>query len=339
MHPEAFHGERHLRRVGRRPFFEGWYVKLVSEDLTQRWAVIPGVFLGVDGAPREAFVQVLDGSTGNSWYHPYPAEEFHAASDSWDVTVGPNRFHPGGVHLDLPSLSGDVIFTTVLKPWPVTWAKPGIMGPYAWVPAMECYHGVVSFDHGLAGSLTAGGRTFELGHGIGYVEKDWGQAFPEGYVWMQTNHFGRRGMSLSASTAIIPWRKSSFRGFIVGLHVPQTGSSPVLHSFATHTGATTTLLEVDDGEVRWNLRARDGRTLEIRAQRTIDGDRPAAGLLHAPVRTEMHKRVEETLDAQVHIRFRHGDIEIVDTGLCAGLEVHGDIARLLGEKPRRTRGD
>lgn len=62
QHPEAFHGHGITRG-----FFEGWYVKLVSADRSQRWAVIPGIFRGLAGAAGEgegtrdeAFVQVLD---------------------------------------------------------------------------------------------------------------------------------------------------------------------------------------------------------------------------------------------------------------------------------------
>ncbi|NBR62536.1 MAG: hypothetical protein EBT86_13085, partial [Actinobacteria bacterium] len=78
LHPEGYHGNG--KGEG---FFEGWYVKLVSEDLTQRWAVIPGIFKGIDVADsqervsnHEAFIQVLDGSTGRSWFYSFPAEEF-----------------------------------------------------------------------------------------------------------------------------------------------------------------------------------------------------------------------------------------------------------------------
>ena len=58
--------------------------------------------------------------------------------------------------LDLPesSLRGRVDFVTGPDPWPVTLRSPGIMGWYAWVPVMETYHGVVSFGHDLAGSLS-----------------------------------------------------------------------------------------------------------------------------------------------------------------------------------------
>lgn len=316
MHPEAFHGQH--ERAG---FFEGWYVKLVSADRSQRWAVIPGVFLGLEGGD-EAFVQVLNGATGASTYVPFGRDQFTAASDRFDVQVGPNRFTSTGVDLDLPEagLRGSVRFTQPLSPWPVTLASPGIMGWYGWVPFMECYHGVVSFDHALNGVLEHDGQRLDFSGGRGYLEKDWGRAFPAGYVWMQTNHFSQPRVSLSASVALIPWLRGEFRGFIIGLWVDGT-----LHRFATHTGARTTSLAIDDEHVRWTVRSRRGVQLHLTAERR------RGGLLHAPIRTQMHRRVEETLDARVHVQLvsREGELLLDDTGECAGLEVHGDLERLL----------
>jgi hypothetical protein len=316
MHPEGFHGDGVSGG-----YFEGWYVKLVSADRTQRWAVIPGVFEGT-GSDAEAFVQVLDGSTGQSQYVRYDRAEFTASAEDLDVRVGPNRFTSAGVDLDLPEagLRGSVAFTSPLRPWPVRPWAPGIMGWYAWVPFMECYHGVVSFDHGLAGTLDHRGEPVVLDGGRGYLEKDWGQAFPAGYVWMQTNHFTRPGVCLTASVALIPWLRGEFRGFIVGIDLDGD-----LHRFATYTGARTTRLDIDDLHVTWTLRSRAGDVLELRAERR------RGGLLHAPVRTEMHRRVEETLDARVHVRLADaaGRVLLEDTGHCAGLEVHGDLDRLL----------
>jgi hypothetical protein len=314
LHPEGFHGGSVTSS-----YFEGWYVKLVTSDRSARFAVIPGVFLDPQGG-GEAFVQVLDGATGESWYHRYDVSEFGADDDRLNVRVGPNRFTEGGVVLDLPSLRGEIRYTTPLDPWPVSWRSPGVMGWYAWVPKMECKHGVVSFGHDLAGSLQHGDAITSFDGGRGYSEKDWGAAFPSAYVWMQTNHFTERGTCLTASVAMIPWVRSQFRGHIVGLlHRGE------LHRFATYTGASTTLLEIDDAEVRWHLRSRLGSVLELTA------DRPRGGLLHAPVRTEMHRRVEETLDASIHVRLldRSGRVLLDDVGGAGGLEVHGDLATLL----------
>jgi tocopherol cyclase len=315
--PEAFHGHG-----VRRGFFEGWYVKLVDAGQKSRWAIIPGVFRGRDGdhVTDEAFVQVLDGATGRSWYHRYEASDFVASDRRFDVRVGPNRFSSRGVHLDLPGLHGDVEFTSPFDPWPVTWRRPGIMGPYAWVPLMECYHGVVSFGHDLRGELDAEGVRQDFDGGRGYIEKDWGRAFPAGYVWMHSNHLtGAPESSLVASVAIIPWLRSSFRGFIVGLRLGRR-----LHSWATYNGSRERSLTIDDSHVRWSLEGPSG-VLELSAERV------RGGLLHAPIRTRMHERVEETLDATLHVRLTNSEGHLVldSTGTTAGLEVHGDLERLL----------
>jgi hypothetical protein len=36
------------------------------------------------------------------------------------------------------------------------------MGWYAWVPRMECYHGVLSFSHPLQGTLTLNGKVMDF---------------------------------------------------------------------------------------------------------------------------------------------------------------------------------
>lgn len=326
MHPAGFHGDGVDGG-----FFEGWYVKLVSRDRQHRIAVIPGVFLagkqpgGGEGSTDEAFVQVLDGTTGKSSYIRFDRDQFHANAGTFDVHVGENRFSSNGVVLNLPEagLSGDVRFSQPLQPWPVRPWSPGIMGWYAWVPRMECYHGVVSLDHGLSGSLTRNGTPVDMTGGRGYIEKDWGKAFPSGYVWMQSNHFSRPGISLTASTALIPWLTGEFRGFIVGVWL-----DGALHRFTTYRQSRTTHLSIDDEHVTWSLRSVRGMRLLLRAERR------RGGLLHAPIRTQMHRRVEETLDARVHVRLTdaRGRVLLEDVGEVAGLEVHGDLDRLLATK-------
>jgi tocopherol cyclase len=311
-HPEWYHGYQKAP-----PFFEGWYYKLIDPTEQHRYAVIPGIFLSHDPAKQHAFIQVLDGQTGKAAYFQFPASEFVAAQDDFDVRIGPNHFRADRIHLALEgeslALKGELRFSG-LTPWPVTWLAPGIMGPFGWLEFMECYHGVLSLDHSIHGSLTLEGRTLDFSGGSGYIEKDWGQSFPAGWVWMQTNHFDTPQVCLTASIAVIPFRVFSFAGFIVGFwHEEQ------LYRFTTYTGARVRKLGISDQMVDWVLE-NDLYTLEIRAQRA------RGGLLLEPNRVEMHRRVEETLNAAVDVQLtRRQDQRVLfhETGRNAGLEVQG----------------
>ncbi|WP_166869575.1 tocopherol cyclase family protein [Salinibacterium sp. ZJ70] len=316
-YPEAFHGHGIERG-----FFEGWYIKLVSADRRQRWAVIPGIFRGVgeDAERDEAFVQVLDGLTGRSWYHVFPVDAFRASDRRFEVEVAGNRFDSSGVTLELPQLRGRIDYTAPLDPFPVTWRAPGIMGWFGLVPKMECFHGIVSLGHPLAGELLVEGEPVSFDGGRGYIEKDWGSAFPAGYVWLASNHIDTDpDASLVASVATIPWMRRAFRGTIIALR-----HGDALHTWATWNRSTERRLEIDDSHVHWSVTGRAG-TLELTAERV------RGGLLHAPLRTAMHQRVEETLDARVHIRHTGADGRVLleGTGECAGLEVFGDTERML----------
>lgn len=319
LKPAAYHG--HEKEP---PFFEGWYFKLVDASGQHRYAVIPGIFLSDDPTRHHAFVQVLDGVTGRSTYHTYPPENFWTAEDTFDIRLGPNHFTSESLRLEIAApervVSGTLRLSG-LTPWPVSVSSPGIMGWYACVPFMECYHGVVSLDHSIAGTLTIDGRPLDFTAGRGYTEKDWGRSFPEAWVWFQTNHFEQPGISLTASIAIIPWVRQAFPGFIIGLWYE--GS---LYRLATYTGARIEVLDITGEEVMWVVR--DGQyRLEMLAQRA------AGGLIRAPTVTDMGRRIAETLDARVEVRLSttDGGREIYGgTGCYAGLEVSGDLDRLVG---------
>lgn len=320
MHPAWYHGHRQ-----KPPFFEGWYFKLIDAQERHKYAVIPGIFLSDDPAKQHAFVQVLDGVTGGSAYFTYPAEQLIAAEDDFDVRVGPNHFRADCISLNLSgdelALNGELNFEG-LSPWPVTVTSPGIMGWYSWVPIMECYHGVVSLDHRISGTLSLNGSPMDFGGGRGYIEKDWGQSFPSAWVWMQTNHFENPGTSLTASIAVIPLLGQKFPGCIIGLWHKQK-----LYRFAKYTGAKVEKLAVTDDHVTWVIRDNHYR-LEMLATRS------GGGLLHAPSRTEMHKRVMETLQSTIEVRLSDlnggRDATIFQgTGRNAGLEVQGDLTMML----------
>lgn len=327
--PAWYHGHHK-----KHSFFEGWYFKFVNAAGDRRYAVIPGIFLHKTAAESHCFIQVLDGMTGKSTYHRFPAAEFHTTRDEFDLQIEKNRFRVDSLtlHLDSAELSlhGELNFQG-LQPWPVKTFSPGVMGWYTFAPFMECYHGVLSLYHHVTGTLTINGEAVTFDGGVGYIEKDWGKAFPSGYIWMQTNHFEVPEVCLTASVAMIPWLGSSFRGHIVGFwHEGE------LYRFATYTGAKSKGLTLTDTHVHWELVGRTGTRKKRSLYRLeLDAERASGGLLKAPYRIGMLERVVESLTATVDVRLiditKGERLVFAGSGRYAGLEVAGDLSRLLDE--------
>lgn len=328
--PAAFHG------FGRRAdFFEGWYFKIVDRSEQRRYAIIPGVFLGKDGVDSHSFVQTLDGASGVTRYHRYPLEAFAAAPAAFDICIGANRFTAHGIELNIDRpeqrLMGRLAFDGV-TPWPVTWRSPGIMDWYSFAPFMECYHGVLSLDHAVAGQLIIDDKAVDFHGGRGYMEKDWGQAFPRAWIWMQSNHFAAAGVSLTASVARIPWLGTAFRGFIVGLLC-----QGALYRFASYTGAVIERLHVTENQVFWEMRgpvAHGGVRRLARLSLVAHRDEEGVDLLHAPMRTAMLQRVLESLTASVDVTLSvevgGRTVEVfAGRGRHAGLELGGNLEEIL----------
>jgi tocopherol cyclase len=318
FHPERYHG--HHKRP---PFFEGWYYKMVSASRQHRYAVIPGIFLSDDPDHHHAFIQVFDGLSGHATYHRFPASAFHAAQDGFHVRIGTNEFTQDRLCLDIADdqriVRGELAFNGVIG-WPITPLSPGIMGPFGWLSFMECYHGVLGLDHAVEGVLEVDGERIDFTAGRGYIEKDWGQSFPSGWVWMQSNHFTQPGTSLTASIANIPFMGTHFIGAIVGFW--HHGS---LHRFTTYLASKTERLHIDDQHVQWTLRNATHR-IDIRAERAD------ATPLPGPDKIEMGKRVPETLRSRIHVELtalRTGEVLFNDMGDCAGLEVAGEWEQLI----------
>jgi tocopherol cyclase len=323
--PENFHFHHVMKRGG--TYFEGWYFKLVDAEGIRPYAIIPGVFLGADA---HTFIQVLDGRDGTSAYHRFPLSEFYASQDSFDIRIGRSRFTRSGIILDIDAgetsaqnrVKGEIGFSS-WSGWPVTLPSPGVMGPYSFVPFMECNHGILSMDHALTGELSVNEVQTCMEGGRGYVEKDWGRGFPRGYVWAQSNHFSEEGISISASVAQIPWLTGAFRGYLIGFLLRGK-----LHRFTTYTGATIEYIDVDKNAYRLCVRDRKYR-LHLHAKRT------EGALLHAPYDKQMVERVSETMNSRIELRFetvKGGEMLFEGQGEHACLEVQGDINTILGAR-------
>jgi tocopherol cyclase len=301
--------------VGRKDnYFEGWYFKLVDAKLENMFAVIPGVSLKDHGS--HAFIQLLDGKQAESSYFNFNMEDFSYRKDRFRISIGKNIFSDGRMRLAIKrkdiSLKADIMFKNN-KGWPGKLISPGAMGWYSFVPFMECYHGVISMDHDLEGSLEINGNIIDLDGGKGYIEKDWGSSFPQGWIWLQSNNFDKDDpCSLMLSIAKIPWRGRSFTGFICGLLHKDD-----FYIMATYNGAVIENIhnQRDCGRIKIIISRRDLR-LEVDARKN------KSGKLASPIMGAMEGRINEGLDSVIRVDLFRKDKAIVsDTGRCGGLEM------------------
>lgn len=313
FHPEQFQGWGKTKR-----YFEGWYYKVVNANETKAFAFIPGIAMDENGN-QQAFIQVLDGNKRTAEYHKFNSNQFKPSVGKFELEIEDNFFSENTIQLNLPTVKGKLNFSSKV-PWPNSWYSPGIMGPYTFVPFMECYHGILSMDHEIQGELTNNGETIDFTNGRGYMEKDWGHSFPSAYFWMQTNHFSKSGISLKTSVANIPWLGSSFVGCIAGLWLNNK-----LYQFTTYNGSKLKKSFADNEKVELVMENKNFR-LEILAHRE------KVTKLASPISGFMDGRIEESMTSKIDVILFDKKTKVTllnDTGRNAALEVAGSIREIF----------
>jgi tocopherol cyclase len=375
LYPPSFQGS-----FKKNQYFEGWFCKHVTPleppattdhqtiDVTRTLsnpvesttlAVIPGISLGKD---PHSFIQVNIASgpeSGKSWYIRYPLEAADLNKKTFSVRIGTSAFSLNGMTLHIDEkdihIHGRIGYQNP-REFPVSLVGPGIMGWYRYVPAMECYHGLVSAHHELSGRVTLQSADysgeFDFTGGDGYIEKDWGKSFPSSWIWMQANSFqaGEQSIrqsirqsikqsikqsteesteksteesqtpnpvSFMLSLARIPWIGKSFPGFLGYVYYNNT-----YYPFATYTGARLEQVRVDHHQVTALVKAR-GFTLSIDAKRDDGAE------LIAPVAGAMTRTIKESIGAVITLTLEISTGETWEgTSHAAGLEVSGDMGEL-----------
>lgn len=311
--PHVFQGN--LRS---KSYFEGWYFKQVSADLQNVWSFIPGVSLTPAG--KTAFIQVIDGISGNTAWFDYPLETFRYDQVSMQVKVGNSWFTENGIHINIQQngyfITGELEFGN-LTTFPSSLLSPGIMGWYSFVPFMECKHGIVSVNHTLKGKLNLNGQETDFTGGKGYIEKDWGTSFPESWIWIHSNHFTEADASFMFSVAKIPWLGSYFTGHICYLY-----SGGKFYRFATYNGSKIKSLTWSGDLLSILIEGRK-HILEVHVTPNKGGH------LKAPVSGEMSRIIKESIDSTVVLKLTGKDDRIIfaGTGQRAGFEIIEKIVR------------
>jgi len=312
----------------RRKYFEGWYFKMVSADGSSILSVIPGISLSHNGEEQHAFIQIIDGKTANTFYYDFPIEDFAFSKERFAVRIGNNYFSENSLVLDIQndatSIIGSIQMSNQVHLTNNKKKKVGIMGWYRFAPFMQCYHGVVSLNHQLTGTITMDNETYNFENGVGYIEKDWGKSMPSSWVWLQSNNFNSDKTSFMLSVANIPWLGRSFTGFLgFFLH------NGTVQRFGTYTNANL-VMEASISDTIIIIISDKKFNYHIEAYRT------QSGLLKAPVKGSMDRRIAESIDATLKLIVTDKKTNIIfeENTSIAGLEIVGNIRKLVMDDKR-----
>lgn len=275
-----------------RNYFCGWYFRCQSDR--QVLAVIPSVHRTRDS--NFCTIQLITNSEAYNLHLPYSA--FQERDDH--ITIAGNHFSPDGIMLDIQSdafcASGCVKFGAF------TSLHYDIMGPFRFVPFMQCRHSVYSLHHTVNGELTINSVSYPLQNAIGYIEGDRGYSFPREYLWTQCS-FPRGAVMLSV--ADISMGKFHFTGVIGVVYLD--GKE---YRIATYLGAKAVRITPEE------IIIRQGKTTLTVSPHTTGGH-----ALLAPINGNMDRHIREQLSCTVHYRFeKNGKLLLDLDALNAALE-------------------
>lgn len=256
-------------------YFRGWYFKLQSPERTL--ALIPAEHRS--GRCDSCSLQIIgeSGVVGAV----FPGDAFRLYRDRFGVDLLGSRFDESGIRLGLRtdriSAEGEIRFGRF------TPIKYDIMGPFRFLPLMECRHSVISMRHRVDGELIVNGDSYQFSNAVGYIEGDRGRSFPRKYIWTQCCF---EDGSLMLSAAEIPIGRFRFIGVIgiVWLHGRE-------YRLASYLGARA---EISDG----CLGVRQGGYLLC--ARLIDRNPQP---LSAPASGEMTRTIHESAACRAEYQF------------------------------------
>lgn len=263
----------------RQNLFQGWYFK--HQSPSQTLCLIPGAQQEKDGS-RSAFLQVI--TQDHSYQVGYPFDKLKAYHGNHTLQLGLSRFGREGVHLDVRT--PDLCLTGDLAYGPFAPLSSPIMGPFRFLPRMECSHGVLSMHHRVTGELQLNGTPYAFDDAIGYIESDWGDSFPQEYLWTQDIQ-PQLPLSIMLAIARVPVYGIVFLGCICEIHL-----GTKRYRLATYRGA-----RVVSFDCRHAVLSQGKYRLEVFLE-TKDNSKP----LQAPVSGRMSRTIGESARCRVTYR-------------------------------------
>lgn len=247
-------------------YFYGWYLKCQSKE--KALAIIPAFHQS--GDQTTCSIQII--TREKSYTCDYPSDCFYRKGNRFQI--GNNLFQKDGarIWIHTPQLRA----VGILRFYSLHPLKYPIMGPFSWVPYMECRHRIWSMVHFVSGTIYVNGEVYLFQKDQGYWEGDAGNSFPKQYVWTQCLF---EGGSLMLSVAEIPFGVTEFTGTIAVVY--WRGKE---YRLATYLGAKVVSIKRESIRLVQGAYELEARLLEKEGQ-----------MLSAPVNGKMSRSIQENI--------------------------------------------
>lgn len=267
-------------------YFEGWYFKNNIGNKTISF--IPAIHADIS-RQKTASIEVI--TNDFTKMVEYPAEFFKADRDFIVISIANNVFSRRGIQLDIDDgdlkIKGSLVYNDFTPP------LYDIMGPFAYIPFLQCRHSLISLRHSINGQLSINGSETMFENGVGYIEGDRGSSFPKRYIWTQCNF---ENNSLMLAVADIPFLRMKFTGIIASVLI--NGQE---YRMATYLGAHVVSIDSNCVTIKQGDLMLTAELLEDNGQN-----------LHAPVMGGMTRFIRENISCRVRYFFTKGNNVLLD---------------------------
>ncbi len=193
------------------------------------------------------------------------------------------------------------------------------MGPFSYIPNMQCNHAVFSVTHTINGSIQIKSKnqneTIHFQNDKGYIESDYGKSFPKKWIWLQCNNLKPKKShnnndSIMLSIAKIPFGLFTFTGFLSFFYINNK-----FYQFATYNFSSKTIKRnPKSNQVQIIL-----KNLKNKVKITVSPQ--TSGNLKAPIHGDMVRSIKESIDSKIHIELYKKDKLLYEaSGTHAGFE-------------------
>lgn len=255
-------------------YFEGWYIKVVDSSND----IVYGFIFGITFYKQDphSFIQIIDSTKLIPTYHRFDISDFYYNDDS--IRIKDNVLSINYLKISIDNFKFEVNFEDK-TPLKTHLLMPGTMGMFRYLP-LPTYHEVLFLNINGKGIIKENEKERQFDANC-YMEKNWGNRFPNTWIWAQASNFTNSNCYLILAVAEI---FKNFKGFFCILNINNKE-----YRFATYNGFKVKIVKCDSKNIEIDF-IKNKRRLNIKID--YEKDYPVI----APLKNgKMKKVINESL--------------------------------------------